>query len=71
MPKKEKIILEIMSGNMSGVMEGILSVDTAEVERIEPKKDVVCLSFPGVNISVPRSFCDTIRKKIEETEKKS
>jgi hypothetical protein len=65
MPKKEKIILEMLSGNSSGVMEGLLSVDIAEVERIECKENCCHLYFPGVNISVPLSFCDKIRDVID------
>ena len=70
MPNKEKIILEMLSGNDSGVMEGLLSVDVAEVERIECKENCCHLYFPGVNISVPLSFCDKIRAEIDASRKK-
>ena len=71
MPKKEKMILEILSGNSAGVMEGVLSVDIAEIERIHVKNGCVHMEFPGVTISTPLSFCDKIRSVIDASRAKT
>jgi hypothetical protein len=68
MPRKEKIILEILSGNEGGVMEGTLSVDIGENKRIYIKDRCVHMDFPGVTISTPLSFCDKIRRVIDAAE---
>jgi hypothetical protein len=65
MPRREKIILEILSGNAGGVMEGILSVDVKEKEHIYVKGGAVIMEFPGVTISTPLCFCDEIRAVID------
>jgi hypothetical protein len=65
MPRREKIILEILSGNAGGVMEGVLSVDISVVERIYCKEGACIMDFPGVTISTPLTFCDKIRSVID------
>jgi len=59
-----KLMIEFISGNARGIVEGSLSVDTEEVERIECRGDICMLIFPGIIITVPLDFCDQIREAI-------
>ena len=66
----EKIRLEFIGSNGSGTIEGELSLNTTEVERIEVKGKDARLLFPGAIITVPLSFCDEIRKVIQADREK-
>ena len=61
-----KLVIEFISGNAGGVVEGSLSVDTGELEGISCKNETCILSFPGVNIYVPVKFCDKVHAAVEE-----
>jgi hypothetical protein len=62
----DKINLEFIGSNGGGsIIEGNISLDTEEVEKIECKKGSCLIFFPGVLLSVPLTFCTMVHEAVE------